>query len=56
MGSLKMTGCGDQNIKTSFNCSLRKKKKKENFPCAFRNSCNYREATLDYFSVKLGLN
>lgn len=28
---LKMTGRGDQNIKTSFNCLLRKKKKKENF-------------------------
>lgn len=31
MGSLKMTGCGDQNIKTSFNCSLRKKKKRKIF-------------------------
>lgn len=55
MVSLKMTGCGDQNIKTSFNCLLRKKKKGK-FSCAFRNSCNYSEANLDYFSVKLGLN
>lgn len=31
MGSLKMTGCGDQNIKTSFNCLRRKKKKRKIF-------------------------
>lgn len=46
MDSLKMSECGDQHIKTLFNCLLRNKEK---FSFAFRNSPNYIEFSLDRF-------